>query len=690
MAAYSQQHVGRLMRQPLDLDNVVNANRLLRSMNVRDEVHMRGPINAFGFTVFTAISSIPSRHLSYHCSAASVPLEAMLSRLDGLIIGLIGLGLCNAQLTTELREMKLWGQEDGGEWITKPTWHQSFMWDPSIGPSARPGYLAGLTLANAYFNWVQTQPHARSGGNALVLTNFFQVPSDSFFAIWGSFEEEDTIGAERSPCKNKRSDENQHGCQTTADNLGISWRPYLRTKYLPYSANHHNVPLPVPPTLPVVQPDDAEPWDQDPVTNADLLGAENSKQRKRFAKESKEYDAAPEQCATTDDFSESQAQGQVLVPRETNSSEAGAASDIYATTTWPVTLTGTSSYPTPADVVTTFDPLIASLTASYHSTSATASSVSCEYQDATPENPAACTCVSGASTTVVQPMRLSSVSVITQACAYSTWPAGVATVTSATATVTTNFPVLSGCQVCTVVGPNEDECSPLPSSLGCTVAKTTTILSADTSGVQVGTLTGAALSSAITSAIDQVCEIPPGSGQPTGTYSCIETATATLATDVLHTEISGAQTLWSTNAELTLQITEANYDSLEWYASSKAIIAAFAQNSTQISGDEQNPTDPTSFIPTEISQTMTICKVGSNFQLIEVDPISGAATRELSFSLRYKDEATGSILCQFLEDVIEFIEATVNIITDTEEAIPEELVVDQELLDSCEKYTSSS
>ena len=68
-----------------------------------------------------------------------------------------------------------------------------------------------------------------------------------------------------------------------------------------------------------------------------------------------------------------------------------------------------------------------------------APSVSCQYQDGTPEQSEACTCVSGSSTTVVQPMTLSSVSIITQSCDYTTWPGDKPAVTSPPATVSTNF-----------------------------------------------------------------------------------------------------------------------------------------------------------------------------------------------------------------------------------------------------------
>lgn len=73
-------------------------------------------------------------------------------------------------------------------------------------------------------------------------------------------------------------------------------------------------------------------------------------------------------------------------------------------------------------------------------TTTAAQSVSCSYQDATPENPAACTCVSGSSTTIVQPMVIASVEMITQSCAYSTWPITQAAVTTPPPIVSTNFP----------------------------------------------------------------------------------------------------------------------------------------------------------------------------------------------------------------------------------------------------------
>ena len=82
------------------------------------------------------------------------------------------------------------------------------------------------------------------------------------------------------------------------------------------------------------------------------------------------------------------------------------------------------------------------------------------------------------------------------------------------------------------------------------------------------------------SAIDKVCEVPPNNGE-VSSFTCTETATATLASNVKYTNKGKGSTHWHNEGTLTLQITEASYDSLEWYATNKAIIAAFAQNSTQ-------------------------------------------------------------------------------------------------------------
>ena len=68
------------------------------------------------------------------------------------------------------------------------------------------------------------------------------------------------------------------------------------------------------------------------------------------------------------------------------------------------------------------------------------------------------------------------------------------------------------------------------------------------------------------------------------------------------------------------------------------------------------------------------------FQLTEVDPTSNGPARELSFSLGFQTDTRGFIVRKLLADVVEFIETTIVLQTDTEETLPEELKVDQKLL----------
>lgn len=85
-----------------------------------------------------------------------------------------------------------------------------------------------------------------------------------------------------------------------------------------------------------------------------------------------------------------------------------------------------------------------------------------------------------------------------------------------------------------------------------------------------------------------------------------------------------------------------------------------------------------------IEETYTICKAGSNYQLIEVDPSNNGPARELSFSLKFEAAPVSDLICTFMEDVIEFIETAVSAETDTEGALPEEIKLDQKALDACQ------
>ncbi|KAF2093594.1 hypothetical protein NA57DRAFT_81096 [Rhizodiscina lignyota] len=288
-------------------------------------------------------------------------------------------------------------------------------------------------------------------------------------------------------------------------------------------------------------------------------------------------------------------------------------------------------------------------------------------------------------------MSLASATVITQSCDYTTWPDDQPTVPPPPQSIWTNFP---GCQLCTVYSPDEADCSPLPSSLGCTPETTSTVLSADTVGVSVGTLTGSALFSAITSAMDRVCEVPASKGQSatTGSFTCDESAIATLSSNIVYKQPD--EDVWDDKGSLTLQFTEASFDSLEWYETNKLVMALFTQNSTQrncekITAWGQSSTEHQKrhdIPPDHIRDTFTVCKAGSHFQLIEFDPSSKGATRELSFSLKFQADTQGDIQCHFLEDVLEFIETEFNVATDTEGYLPDEVKIDDKLLEECEGH----
>jgi hypothetical protein len=121
----------------------------------------------------------------------------------------------------------------------------------------------------------------------------------------------------------------------------------------------------------------------------------------------------------------------------------------------------------------------------------------------------------------------------------------------------------------------------MPSSFGCIPQTPYTVISGDTSGETLGTLAGSAYFSALTSAMDQVCEIPPTEGA-TGTYTCTENATGVVASNILYTQkVDAEDYVWLNDGILELKVTEASYNSFQWYTINKIAIAAYAVNSTQ-------------------------------------------------------------------------------------------------------------
>jgi len=236
--------------------------------------------------------------------------------------------------------------------------------------------------------------------------------------------------------------------------------------------------------------------------------------------------------------------------------------------------------------------------------------------------------------------------------------------------------------------------SSMASSLQCTPTSTTTTLTFATSGVTVGTLTDMALSTAIASAIDSACSPPPTATN--GAFTCDENAVVTVSPSIQYVSNDGDKH-WDDKGSLTLQFKVGAYDSLVWYETAKGILAAAVSNSTQ-GNCKQLTADGVSaaenYEPT--AQTFTNCKAASFWQLSTSDSNpdpsgSGDVTpaNEFAFDLGFVVDPDADFSCKFVEDIVEFLETTVNAATDTEAAIPGELKIDDELLKACEGATNS-
>lgn len=96
-----------------------------------------------------------------------------------------------------------------------------------------------------------------------------------------------------------------------------------------------------------------------------------------------------------------------------------------------------------------------------------------------------------------------------QSCAYKTLPGTASTTDDSLPPASTNNDL---CQICTQVNANEDNCSTMTS---CMPKKAQATVQAGRSPVHVGTLTGSALSTSISSAISKLCPTPSKQGAAT-------------------------------------------------------------------------------------------------------------------------------------------------------------------------------
>ncbi|PQE05074.1 hypothetical protein CJF31_00002231 [Rutstroemia sp. NJR-2017a BVV2] len=143
--------------------------------------------------------------------------------------------------------------------------------------------------------------------------------------------------------------------------------------------------------------------------------------------------------------------------------------------------------------------------------STTTPAPSCSMQNQDPDSgitSAYCVC-NGSKTLPL--LSAPSTAVATQSCAYSTIPDSQITPTISLGPVVTD---ISSCQICTPVENNADSCTTIP---GCYPESATATVQVGSSPVHVGTLTGTALYTSISSALNRLC---PSVTQTTSFTAC--------------------------------------------------------------------------------------------------------------------------------------------------------------------------
>lgn len=131
-----------------------------------------------------------------------------------------------------------------------------------------------------------------------------------------------------------------------------------------------------------------------------------------------------------------------------------------------------------------------------------------------------CICAQGTMTSTAALLTLPSTAMYTASCDYPTMPgaAAIVTPTNALGPPTTDTAV---CEVCTLYAINGADCTRIPN---CTPQAAAATVQAGTSPVHVGTLTGSALYTSVSSALESLC--PPVTG--TTVQSCVETDQVTI------------------------------------------------------------------------------------------------------------------------------------------------------------------
>lgn len=236
----------------------------------------------------------------------------------------------------------------------------------------------------------------------------------------------------------------------------------------------------------------------------------------------------------------------------------------------------------------------------------------------------------------------------------------------------------------------------MPSSAKCTPQSTLTSLNFGTSGITVGTLTGSALYTSVTAALDKACS-PPAYVTSSGNFTCNAEATITVASNIGYV----VDQEYFEDGELTMQVDLGEYQDLDFYNLAKTAIGGGAANSSTYNCGNQTVQVDTCVENAENHKTcdshqanQTICKTAAFWEVSLSNPQLGSngfsqATNEISVDFGFKLGADSQFSCKFLEELVEFIELVVDGIAETPEAIPVEMRVDQVLLDACMSATSA-
>lgn len=148
--------------------------------------------------------------------------------------------------------------------------------------------------------------------------------------------------------------------------------------------------------------------------------------------------------------------------------------------------------------------------------------VSCSYHAPDPDGgiyKPYCVCISDKSTETAPLFSIASPTIYSQSCEYSTWPGVTTSISTDLPPPTTNT---KACMVCTPLGINEDNCQPITNCIAQAAVATVTVGSAP---VHVGTLTGTALYTSVSKALESLC--PPVT-QTTTSTQCLETGEASI------------------------------------------------------------------------------------------------------------------------------------------------------------------